>query len=142
MVGLTPLEKLRHSPPVSCPGVFVSDVGGKEFDKAPGGVGAGVGDRAGQVLEPGSGELSATIRGDFLGHAGWAKDRIITCFYEAFWFVSCCQYRTKYTHSSLALARIECLVVTIAKGIRLGVQQVFEPLSQFEISDSLSRNLD
>ena len=85
VVGLTPREKLRHCPPVSRAGVFVSDVGGKEFDKAPGGVCTGVGDRAGQVLEPGSGELSAAIRGDFLGHAGWAKERIITCFYEAFW---------------------------------------------------------
>ncbi len=80
VVGLTPLEKLRHCPAVSCSGVFVSDVGGKEFDKAPRGVGAGVGDRAGQVLEPGSGQLSAAIRGEFLGHVGWAKERIITSF--------------------------------------------------------------
>ena len=52
--------------------------GGKEFDKAPGGVCASVGDRAGQALEPGSGELSAAIRGDCLGHGGLAKERIIT----------------------------------------------------------------
>ena len=80
VVGLTPLEKLRHGSAVSCPGVFISDVGGKEFNKAPAGVGAGIGDRAGQVLEPGSGELSAAIRGDFLGHRGILEGRLrIVC---------------------------------------------------------------
>ena len=78
LVGLTPLEKLRHCPAVGRPGVFVSNVGSKEFDSAPGGIGAGFGDRAGQVLEPSSRELPAAIRGDFLGHADWANERIIT----------------------------------------------------------------
>ena len=52
-VLFAPLEKLRDSVSVGRTRVFIADVRGEEFDKAPGRTFAGASDRSWQLLETG-----------------------------------------------------------------------------------------